>query len=505
MAFPQFLLFCPTNLIYSKPHTKMKNVYSLLILLITLALSVSLKAQKHKAQHKAVLAEAEALEAEVTRLSNELWKYSEIALREKESAKLLEASLEKEGFTIQSGVAGMPTAFIASYGSGKPTIGILAEYDALPGIGNEVAPEKIARKDGVPNGHGCGHNLFGAASVAGAIAIKRVMEERKIPGTIRLYGTPAEETVVGKVYMAKEGVFDDLDACIDWHPGTETKVNNGTGLAMNNFQIEFFGQSAHGAADPWNGRSALDAVEMMNFGVNLMREHIKPSARIHYVIVNGGEAPNVVPDYAKVWYYVRDVNRDNVEEYYNRILKIAEGSALATRTEHKITLITGVHEMLLNRPLLERLQVHLEAVGGPTYTAEEQTWAKALQKYTGKEEKGFVGEVEPLADANIPPETSGGSTDVAEVSYITPEVGFAVTTAPAGVPWHSWATASSHGTEAGIKGALVATKVIGLMGVDLLTDDQLLKEATDYFEEKTDGKPYQSPIPKDQKVILPDG
>lgn len=461
------------------------------------------QAQKYKAPHKAVLEEAEALSDDIERLSMGLWQFSEVALKEEQSAALLIQSLKEEGFTIEEGVAGMPTAFVASYGSGKPIIGILAEYDALPGIGNAPVPRKEVRKDGVAHGHGCGHNLFGAASTSGAIAIKRVMEAKGLSGTIRLYGTPAEETVVGKVYMAKAGVFDDLDACIDWHPGTETKVANRGGLAMNNFQVEFFGQAAHGAADPWNGRSALDAVEMMNFGVNLMREHIQPTARIHYVIADGGKAPNVVPDYARVWYYVRDVNRENVEEYYDRILKVAEGAAMATRTTHKVTLITGVHAKLLNRTLLERMQAHLEYVGAPTYTEDEQKWARELQAFTEKEQVGFKGEVLPLAPADAPPDVSGGSTDVAEVSRIAPGVGFNVTTAPFGVPWHSWATSASHGTQAAVKGAVVATKVIGLMGIDLLTDEKLLEEAVAEFEEKSEGKPYQSPIPEGQEVILP--
>lgn len=477
--------------------------------LLSLLPSGQLQAQGDKYKltgpRKTVLAEAESLSEDVSRMSMGLWNFSETALLESKSAALLSRVLEKEGFSVEKGVAGMPTAFIASYGSGKPIIGILAEYDALPGIGNGPVPRKESRRDGNVNGHGCGHNLFGAASVGAAIAIKRTLESRKISGTIRLYGTPAEETVVGKVYMAKAGVFDDLDASIDWHPSQKTGVGNRESLAMNNFQIEFFGQSAHSAADPWNGRSALDAVEMMNYGVNLMREHVQPTARIHYVIPNGGLAPNVVPDYAKVWYYVRDINRKNVEEYYGRILDIAAGSAKATRTEHKVTLITGVHAMLLNRPLIERAQMHLEYVGGPTFTEEEQNWAKELQRNTDKEEEGFDGSIQPLAPADAPPSRGGGSTDVAEVSHITPEISFGVTTAPANVPWHSWATAASHGTPAAVKGAMVATKAMSLMGIDLFTDEDLLAEAREFFKKKKDGEGYTSPIPQDQQVMLPEG
>ena len=257
----------------------------------------------------------------------------------------------------------MPTAFVASFGSGSPVIGVLAEFDALPSIGNAIVPRKEPREDGYPHGQGCGHNLFGAGSVGAAVAIKRTMEAHGLSGTVRLFGTPAEETVVGKVYMAKAGLFDDLDAALDWHPSLETKVSNQSGQAMNNFEVEFYGQAAHSAADPWNGRSALDAVEMMNYGANMMREHVRPTTRIHYVIPSAGEAPNVVPEYARVWYYVRDTARAPVDKYYDRLLKIAEGAALATATEFKVTLLTGVHSMLLNRPLQEAMQANLEYGG----------------------------------------------------------------------------------------------------------------------------------------------
>jgi aminobenzoyl-glutamate utilization protein B len=395
----------------------------------------------------------------------------------------------------------MPTAFVAAWGSGEPVIGILAEYDALPGIGNAAVPFKQLRTDGVTSGQGCGHNLFGAGSVAGAMALKRTMERHGIEGTVRLYGTPAEETVVGKVYMAKADLFDDLDAAITWHPGLETETDNEPSRAMNNFTVEFFGQAAHSSADPWNGRSALDAVELMNHGVNMMREHVKPTARIHYVMPSAGEAPNVVPEYAKVWYYVRDVNRESVGEYYQWILKIAEGSALATRTEHRVSLITGVHATLLNRPLQEAVQRNLELAGAPEFSDEDQAFARELQKALGIEEKGLNAEIEPLADEELP--VSGGSTDVAEVSRITPTVQFSVTTAAADIPWHSWATSASHGTEGAVKGANVAALVIALTGVDMLTDADLLRRAKSVFAEMTGGKPYEAPIPKEQEPPLP--
>lgn len=443
------------------------------------------------------LEQVDSIEPMIEEVAIKLWEYSETALQETQSVNLLINKLSEAGFSIETNVAGMPTAFVATYGSGTPVIGILAEYDALPGVGNQPIPERKPRADGVTSGHGCGHNIFAAASAGGAIALKILMEENNLKGTLKLFGSPAEETLVGKVYMAKAGVFNGLDAVIDWHPSTVNEVRNQAGRAMNSFEVEFFGQAAHGSADPWNGRSSLDAVELMNYGVNLMREHIKPTARIHYVIPNAGEAPNVVPEYAKVWYFVRDINRTEVQKYYERILKIAEAAALATETTHKVHLITGVHEYLLNRPLQEALQKNLELVGAPQFTEEEQEFARSLQRLVNKEEKGFNEKIKALPDK--PGEVKGGSTDAAEVSWIVPTVGFRVTTAAKDIPWHNWATTACHGTRASRKGAVVAAKVIAATGIDLLTKPTLLKESKEFFLKAKDGKPYQSPIPLDQK------
>lgn len=454
-------------------------------------------AQETNVLKQKAIEQVDSIEPIISEVAIKLWEYSETALQETKSANLLINKLIEAGFSIETNVADMPTAFIATYGSGSPVIGILAEYDALPGVGNQAIPERKPRADGVTSGHGCGHNIFAAASAGGAIALKALMEENNLEGTLKLFGTPAEETVIGKVYMAKAGVFNGLDAVIDWHPSTENEVRNQTGRAMNSFEVEFFGQAAHGSADPWNGRSALDAVELMNYGVNLMREHIKPTARIHYVIPNGGEAPNVVPKYAKVWYFVRDINRTEVQKYYERILKIAEAAALATETTHKVHLITGVHEYLLNRPLQEALQKNLELVGAPQFTEEEQEFARSLQRIVNKEEKGFNEKIKPLPDK--PGEVKGGSTDVAEVSWIVPTVGFRVTTAAEDIPGHSWAMTACHGTRASRKGAIVAAKVIATTGIDLLTKPTLIKKSKEFFLKATEGKTYQSPIPVEQK------
>jgi aminobenzoyl-glutamate utilization protein B len=447
------------------------------------------------------LRHAAALEDAIQRMAMELWDYSETALREDRSAAFLAGVLEEEGFRVESGVAGMPTAFVAEWGTGVPVIGVLAEYDALPGIGNAAVPRRTPRLDEHPHGQGCGHNLFGAASVGAAIALARMLDEEGLQGTVRLYGTPAEETLVGKVYMAREGLFDDLDAALEWHPGQTTEVGNNPGLAMNNFEVEFRGQAAHGAADPWNGRSALDGVELMNDGVNLMREHVRPTTRIHYVIPSAGDAPNVVPEYARAWYYVRDTARVSVESYYGWILDIASGAALATRTEQEVTLITGVHEYNLNRPLQEAMYANLRHVGAPDFQQEDQDFARQLQEFLGVETSGLATAIKPLKEEPDPP--SGGSTDVAEVSWITPTVGLSVATAAEHVPWHSWATSASHGTLGGVRGAWVAARVLALTGADLYTDQDLRERARAYFLEKTGGEPYTSPLPPDQPPPLP--
>ena len=469
----------------------------LLVTAISVFVTQPMFAQESQRLKKSAIAQVDSIEPLIEEMAIKLWDYSELALLESRSADLLVRKLRDAGFGTETNVADMPTAFVATYGSGSPVIGILAEYDALPGIGNQPVPERKPRTDGITSGHGCGHNLFGAASVGAAIALAQLMDSEDIKGTIKLFGTPAEETVVGKVYMAKAGVFDGLDAVLEWHPGGTNEVRNQPGRAMNSFEVEFFGQSAHGSADPWNGRSALDGVEMMNYGVNMMREHVRPTARIHYVIPAAGDAPNVVPDYARVWYFVRDINRAEVGQYYNRILKIAEGAALATETTHKVHLITGVHEYLLNRPLQEALQKNLELVGAPQFAETEHEFARKLQRITGKDEKGFNDKIKPLPDE--PGEVKGGSTDVADVSWIVPTAGFRVTTAAEDVPWHSWATTACSGTRAGRKGAVVAAKVIATTGVDILTNTTLVKEAKAFFLEATEGKPYQSPVPADQK------
>ena len=440
---------------------------------------------------------------EISKMSDQIWEYAETALLEYKSSRFLIDELEKAGFTVERGVAGLPTAFVATYGKGEPIIGFLGEYDALPGLSQKAGmPSKEAIISENP-GHGCGHNLLGVGSIAAAMAVKQVLEKYNIKGTIKFFGCPAEETVVGKVYMAREGLFDSVSAALDWHPASKTQVSIGSSNAMNSFKVSFKGKTAHSAGDPWNGRSALDAVELMDIAVNFLREHVKPTVRIHYVILKGGKAPNVVPDETEVWYYVRDLDREGVEEVYKRLVKIAEAAALATETDYKINFITGVHRLLPLPKSSEIMQKNLEMVGSPGFIEEEQELARQVQKALGKEEKGLHDEVEPLK----PPEKEwgGGSTDVAAVSWITPTLRMNAATCPLEAPGHSWAIVCTSGMSIGHKGTLVAAKTLATTALDLLTQPKLLEQIREEWKELSEGKSYECPLPPESEPpVLPE-
>ncbi len=481
-------------------HPPRPLLYSLISLFLLTAFTSGTDAQNIDRLRQNAWSSVEQHSQELIDLSDEIWEYAELALRETQSAAALADYLEGQGFTVERGVADMPTAFVATWGSGSPVIGILGEYDALPGISNTREPRQLPITEGDP-GHGCGHNLFGVASVGAAVAAKEVMQRRRLSGTIRFFGCPAEETVVGKTYMAREGVFDGLDVCLDWHPGSTTGVGFASSRALNNFTVEFFGKTAHGAGDPWNGRSALDAVELMNHAVNMLREHVRPSTRIHYVIDNGGGAPNVVPGYASVWYYVRDLERSGVESTYAWVLKCAEAAALATETTHKVTLTTGVHSYLLNRPLTDLLDANLHAVGAPEWTDEEQEFARIIQRELGRPEKGMADGITEMPAEEQP--AGGGSTDVAEVSRITPTAKISVACWPIGSPGHAWPVVVCSGTEIGQKGMLTAARVLGASMVELLVSPDVITAAQEEFKGKMGDTIYVSPIPPGQKPPIP--
>jgi aminobenzoyl-glutamate utilization protein B len=440
----------------------------------------------------------------IERLAKELWQLSELSLQEVKSAQLVMDVLQEQGFTITSkGTAGVPTAFIAEWGSGTPILGILAEYDALPGLGNEPVPHQEPRKDHVTSGHACGHNLLGAGATGAAIALKNLMAQRKIPGTLRLYGCAAEETEGAKVYMARDGLFNDLDAALHWHPGPLASVTNIRSAAVDSLTIEFFGKAAHAGLVPWLGRSAVDAAELFAHGLNLMREHVEPTARIHYVYEKAGEAPNIVPDYARIRLYVRDIDRAHVEASTAWIKQISEGAALATQTKAKTQVYIGMYDLLPNQPLAERMQTHLERIGVPTYSQEELDFATEVQRNFDVEPKGMATTTLPLPDENT---SMGASTDVGDVSWVTPTMGCGMPTVPLEIEMHTWPATACHGTSIGVKGAIYAARVLAATGLDILTDVELRKAARADFEQRISGKPYVSPLPPELKhpVGLPE-
>lgn len=409
----------------------------------------------------------------------QIWNYAELGYKEVKSSALLVETLRKEGFTLETGVAEVPTAFVATYGSGQPVIGILAEFDALPGLAQEAVAEKKSIQ-GKAGGHGCGHHLFGTASVAAGIEIKKLIEQKKFSGTIKVYGCPAEEGGSGKVYMVRAGLFNNVDAVIHWHPGNANSVTMMSALANSSAKFRFNGLSAHAAASPENGRSALDAVESMNYMVNLMREHIPQETRIHYVITNGGKAPNVVPDFAEVYYYVRHPKRQQVKDIFERVVNAAKAAALGTGTTMNYEIIGGTHDLLLNKTLAEAMQKNLEKVGGVSYTPNEIEFAEKIQQ-------SFTFSYPPVSDvATVKPlkvefDAGGGSTDVGDVSYAVPTVGLRAATWAPGTPAHSWQAVACGGTEIGTKGMSVAAKTMALTAIDLFTKPVLIQQAKEEF------------------------
>lgn len=448
-------------------------------------------------------------------IAKAIWDHPQVALTEEFASKLLAKELEADGFTIEWGAGNMDTAFIATWGEGQPIIGYLGEYDALPGLSQEVGTEKQAIESGGP-GHGCGHNLFGTACMGSVMALKRAMEEHNIKGTLRFYGCPAEETLVGKTFMARDGVFDDLDAAISWHPGGSNIAWYGSSLAMNSFKVNFHGVASHAGGAPHLGRSALDGVMLMDVGVNYLREHVISEARIHSVVTSGGQAPNVVPAYAQVWYFVRAPRRDQVEEIYNRVLDIAKGAALMSGTTHDIEFITGCYDVLPNETLSDLLYDKMLEADGLTFTDQERQFAKDLQNTFPngsvsrtfdmmKDRVGSQVESEEMEDPlwervlqhGEKPASMSGSTEVGDVSWITPTGQISTTCWPLGTPGHSWQTVVSSGSSIGTKGMLFASKAMALAGLDLFTQPDLLAKAKADFNDARKGKSYVTPIPVD--------
>ncbi|THH41389.1 amidohydrolase [Neolewinella litorea] len=464
----------------------------LLLLLLVFSISPLARAQDMPQEKARMIESITSREGKLTEMSDAIWALAETAFEEEGSAKILADYAEQQGFRVARNLAGMPTAFTAEYGSGQPIIGILGEFDALPGISQKASPTKDPLKAGAA-GHGCGHNLFGVGSLAAAVAIKEAMDRGEVSGTIRYYGTPAEEKFFGKLYLAREGFFDDLDVCMDWHPADETEADVQSSLALVDFIVEFRGQAAHASGDPWNGRSASDAMELMSAGINAYREHVRPTVRIHTHMQQAGDVVNVVPDYAKFWVRVRDSKREGMLATYERVKQIAEGAAMMADVDHEISLVSGLHEVLVNRTGGEVMQKNLELLGDITYTQEEIDFAHGIQEATGKEKKGLDGAIHELKETKEHP--GGGSTDVGDVSWLVPEVRLGVTTAPIGTPWHSWAVVACGGMSIGHKGLMQAAKALALTAYDLYKSPETVAAMKAEFRERKGEAVYEAILP----------
>lgn len=461
----------------------------------------------------------ETIEADrerLERLSRQLWEIREVALSEHESAALLSGVLENEGFTVTRGIGGLPTAFVAEYGAGTPRIGILGEYDALPGLSQRVTAQREQATAKDAPGHGCGHNLFGVGSLGGASAVKRAIDAGN-DGTVVYYGCPAEETLVGKVYMARAGVFDDLDAVLSWHPSHHNSPFMARTLAMNSIKYTFLGETAHAGTAPESGRSALDAVQLMNTGVEYMREHISTDARIHYTITDGGDAPNVVPARATVWYYVRAPTRGTVERLTDWLDDITEGAALMTQTATERDFVTGCYSYLPNDRLSRVVHENQRLIGTIPFTDDDRAFAEELKAQLSPETiRGQLPDAPPelLAETRdralfSEPQSAfdrgdlrPGSTDVGDVSWITPTAQFWAAAWPVGTPAHSWQAVAASGSF-GSKTAVYAAKVLAGTAWDLMTDESLLGDAHEEFEEGTTDAAYETPLPAGTEPPIP--
>lgn len=417
---------------------------------------------------------------DTAKLARDIWELAEVGYQETESSGLLQDALRAEGFAIEAGVAGIPTAFEASYGDGGPVIAILAEFDALPGINQDAVPSRLLI-DGKAAGHACGHNLFGAGSAGAAIAIKHWLEESGTPGTIRLMGTPAEEGGSGKVYMVRDGLFDDVDIAFHWHPGDRNSAAARTTLANRSAKFRFRGISAHAAGAPEKARSALDGVEAFNFMINMMREHVPQETRIHYVITSGGNAPNVVPDFAEVFYYVRHPEASVVKEIWERLEAAARGAAMGSGVEVDWEIIHGNHPLLINETLAKMMDEKLRMVGGVSYNDFEQQFAEELYPTLNRPtlELGSQEAIQPYSV-----DLGYGSTDVGDVSIAVPTVGLSTATWVPGTSAHSWQSTAASGMTIGYKGAQVAAKTLTLAAIEVFENDALRRDAKAEFDQR---------------------
>jgi aminobenzoyl-glutamate utilization protein B len=484
--------------------SKVKFMFVLVLFVFSVVLNPNIltSAKKSKEKNLALewLNQPEIVE-KFGKISDAIWSYAELGMQEFRSSKLLADTLEQAGFTVKRGAAGIPTCFVASYGSGSPVIGILGEYDALPMLSQKGrVPQKEPILEGAP-GHGCGHNTMGTAATAAAIAVKQVMEKHGIEGTIKVFGSPAEETLISRPYMVRAGLFDDVDVVIDNHNSSSLATGYGmSGNALFSTVFTFKGTTSHGAS-PWTAKSALDALEIMNVATNYLREHLYFTYRLHYVITKGGEAPNVVPDKTSVWYFVRNSDQ-RVEEMHQKVINCAKAGALATGTDMEFRVLSAVHQRNANRALAELIQENIELVGMPEWTEEENEFAKAIQKELGRTETGMPTEVEAIRDFNKQRFVGGGSSDVAEVTRVIPTATLLFPGRVPGTIAHHWsAVASNYGSTAW-KGLNAGAKVMAATAIDLYLNKKSLNAIKEEFRAYEKKHPYKSFLPEDSEPPL---
>lgn len=473
------------------------NVQKLLLTILLSLLVTSLSAQGKKS----VIKHIEKNQETYKDVAHKIWEYAEVGYQEEKSSALLKAQLEAAGFSIESGVAGIPTSFVATYGSGSPTIGILAEYDALPGISQDNVPERKVRVEGGA-GHACGHHLFGTASVAAAIAVKDWLSKSKKSGTIKLFGTPAEEGGAGKVYMVRAGLFDDVDAVLHWHPGSGNGASAASSLANKSAKFRFHGVASHAAAAPQFGRSALDGVEAMNYMVNLLREHVSSDARIHYVITKGGEAPNVVPEFAEVFYYVRHPKTEGSRETFERVVKAAEAAAIGTGTTMDYEIIHGLFNLMPNETLGRVVHGNMSEIGGFSYDADEMTFAEEIRSTLPEKARQDLTSTNTIAPFEVIERGRGGSTDVGDVSWVVPTAGLRSATWVPGTSAHTWQAVAAGGMSIGHKGMMLAAKTIATSAVDLYNDPAIIQKANEELMRRRGEDFKYEPLLGDRKPPL---
>lgn len=483
-----------------------KRIYCLYLIsvFVFILLAQPAFAQELTPAKKTAISWVDGSKANFEEIAKYLWENPELSLVEFKASAKLQEYLAKNGFKIEKGVAGMPTAFVATWGSGKPVIGFIAEYDALPGI-SQVAGKAVREAiiQGAP-GQGCGHNLYGPTGVTAAIATKVAMEKHGIKGTIKLFGCPAEETLVGKIFMARDGVFDGTDIMISYHPWDFNGVDMSSWLAMTSVKFQFKGRSAHAALAPHAGRSALDGVELMDIGMNFMREHVIQEARIHYVITQGGAAPNVVPPDAEVWYFIRAPRRTQVDEIWKWMQDVAKGAALMTQTTTSNKLLAATWEVLTNKALGKVGDANIRAIGTPKFTPEDQKFGEEILKSLGKEVKGETFDttitppdlVRTFPNVKVMP----ASTDEGNINWMVPTVTFRSAVAAKGTPLHTWQNVCQTGTPTAFKGALTASKWMAATALDLLTKPEVISEAWKEHKGYLAETKYYHPIPADLKV-----